>query len=804
MADLAAGTIVYPDELASAAVLVDSLRRFHLEIEISVLVLAPPGEAATVSGEKVLGLHDLGLEAGEEWRLPMLFGREELRSLLKPALLETIFGAGATTAAYFSPTTEIFAPLSPLLELVREATEIVATPPIENESGDCGRSFFAVPDESRPILREWFDRMRARFDSKTPLVTDDPRPFEALFDALPQRILSEPGFATNYSSLDPATLQRSQRGYEIDGALLQSFDFRGYDPAKPHLLSRYQGLVPRILLSQWPVLAELCDDHREKLIRAGHRGDSVPRRAFEVLPTGVRLDSRMLRTYRRALAQYSGLNGVEPPSPFGPAGEQGFLNWLNEPVDRTNAGVTRFMLAVYEDRVDVQREYREPTNADAAAFAGWYRSYGRYELDLPAALVPSAETASDPIRSSPTPINIAGYFRAELGLGVAARSLLAALQTTDIPTNTFSFDATANRLNYPFTGQSASQGVADTNIICVNPDQFATFAGQTGREFWHGRYTIGVWFWEVEDFPRSFHGAFNYVDEIWVASDFMRETFLKVSPKPVFKFTLPVLLPPVDPSLSRADLGLPNQFVFLFSFDLLSVLERKNPLGLIKAFTSAFADGEGPVLVIKTINGDKRCLEMEKLRYASRGRSDIRLVDGYLSPVQNNTLTALSDCYVSLHRSEGFGLTIAEAMALGKPVIATGYSGNLEFMTTENSYLCPSTRCLVGPERDPYPADSYWSEPDVNQAAALLRRVYDSREEARARGLRGAQDIQSSHSPVVAGRVIRDRLATIRRRRISPSATSSRAMLEDRIEELEAENARLRGGFAADSFIDEQ
>src|SRR5207248_9857331 len=186
----------------------------------------------------------------------------------------------------------------------------------------------------------------------------------------------------------------------------------------------------------------------------------------------------------------------------------------------------------------------------------------------------------------------------------------------------------------------------------------------TGPELRHGRYTIGVWFWEVEDFPKAFHGAFNYVDEIWVASEFMRETFLKVSPKPVFKYLLPVLPPQIDSSLSRADLGLPDNFIFLFSFDLLSVLERKNPLGLIKAFITAFRDREGPVLVIKTINGDKRVLDLEKLRYGVRGRSDIILKDGYLSQIENNTFTGMADCYVSLHRSEGFGLTIAEAMAL--------------------------------------------------------------------------------------------------------------------------------------------
>jgi glycosyltransferase involved in cell wall biosynthesis len=458
------------------------------------------------------------------------------------------------------------------------------------------------------------------------------------------------------------------------------------------------------------------------------------------------------------------------------------------------------MLAVRADRPDIENAFPDPLGADAPGFRNWYLRFGLQELDIPAALVPADAQSFGQARerivspeSNVEPVNVAGYFRAELGLGVAARSLLSALDAAGIPFNTISFDATANRQNYAFPERAAERHPADINIICVNPDQIAAFAEQTGPELRHGRYTIGVWFWEAEDFPKQFHGAFNYVDEVWVASDFVHETFLKVSSKPVFKFQLPVLTPQLDPALSRGNLGLPDGFLFLFSFDLLSVLERKNPLGLIKAFTTAFPNNEGATLVIKTINGDKRIMEMEKLRYAARGRSDIILMDGYLSQIENHTLTALSDCYVSLHRSEGFGLTIAEAMALGKPAIATGYSGNLDFMTAENSYLCPSVRCSIGPEREPYPADSHWSEPDVNAAANILRRVYDSRDEARARGLRGAQDIQSSHSAAIAGRVIRDRLATIRRRRTSSSATKSRGILEDRIEELEAENAKLRG-----------
>ena len=265
----------------------------------------------------------------------------------------------------------------------------------------------------------------------------------------------------------------------------------------------------------------------------------------------------------------------------------------------------------------------------------------------------------------------------------------------------------------------------------------------------------------------------------------MYQNFLKVSPKPVFKYVLPVLPPKIDPSLPRADLGLPDKFIFLFSFDLLSVLERKNPIGLIQAFIKAFPSTDNATLVIKTINGDKRCLEMEKLRYAVHGRSDIILMDGYLSPIKNSTLTALSDCYVSLHRSEGFGLTIAEAIALGKPVIATGYSGNIEFTNEDNSYLCPVRTSKVG--------HLGTLDPDLEAAAGFLTHVYTHPEEARARGHRGAETIRAIHSPAAGGLLIAERLATIRRRRNRSAPPRTAGFLEDRIDELEAENARLRG-----------
>ena len=147
--------------------------------------------------------------------------------------------------------------------------------------------------------------------------------------------------------------------------------------------------------------------------------------------------------------------------------------------------------------------------------------------------------------------------------------------------------------------------------------------------------------------------------------------------------------------------------MFLFVFDFFSVLERKNPLGLIEAFTRAFRPGEGPMLVIKTINGDSQRSTISK-RCAPRRRAgrDILVIDEYYSAEEKNALLGLCDCYVSLHRSEGLGLTMAEAMGLGKPVIATGYSGNLDFMTPENSYLVDYMMGAVPADCDPYPRGS--------------------------------------------------------------------------------------------------
>jgi hypothetical protein len=225
---------------------------------------------------------------------------------------------------------------------------------------------------------------------------------------------------------------------------------------------------------------------------------------------------------------------------------------------------------------------------------------------------------------------------------------------------------------------------------------------------------------------------------------------------------IPVQFPPVQ-ARSRADLGLPaEKFLFLSSFDYLSVFKRKNPLAVVTAFTRAFGPGEGAGLIIKCINHERDPGAHAELRAAAAMHPDVQVIDRYLSPFDNSSLAASCDCYVSLHRAEGFGLGPAEAMWLGKPVIATAYSGNLDFMTASNSLLVDYRMVAIGAGADPYPADAHWAEPDLQHAAMLMRGLFDNPERARQLGAIAAADIRRTHSPAAAGEIMRRRLEAIR------------------------------------------
>ncbi|MDQ2911486.1 MAG: methyltransferase domain-containing protein [Actinomycetota bacterium] len=385
--------------------------------------------------------------------------------------------------------------------------------------------------------------------------------------------------------------------------------------------------------------------------------------------------------------------------------------------------------------------------------------------------------------SADSGVNVVGFFKAEFGQGEAARRVVTALDRAGLPVRTITYDRIPHRQDHPFEERSAND-FYPTNIVCLNAEHLLSFTRGEGRELLRGRYSVGLWFWETSRFPPELRQALDYLDEVWVASLFVADAISAETAKPVLTLPLPVIVP--EPSgLARADLRLAEDaFVFAYVFDFFSTIERKNPLGLVEAYKRAFSPDAGALLYLKSINGERAPEDLARLRAAAGDRADIRIEDGYVDGERLTALTELCDCYVSLHRSEGFGLTIAEAMAFGKPVIATGYSGNLAFMDEETSYLVPYTLTTLEQAVGPYPAGTVWADPDLDEAARLMREVVDDPERARERGQRGRDAIESRQSVDRAAAFLAERvpqlegLRTERDTRDTPGTRAARFLAE--------------------------
>jgi glycosyltransferase involved in cell wall biosynthesis len=289
----------------------------------------------------------------------------------------------------------------------------------------------------------------------------------------------------------------------------------------------------------------------------------------------------------------------------------------------------------------------------------------------------------------------------------------------------------------------------------------APFAAARAREDFRDRDTIGVWFWELSKWRDDWLDGFNHVDEVWVASEFTRACLAEVSPVPVVTMPLPFGLPEVPP-LGRAHFGIPEAAtVFLLTFDVSSQTERKNPLGAIRAFRRAALPRGAGALVLKYTNAEYDREAVRRFHEEAEGL-DVVMLDGYLSRPELAALMNVSDCYLSLHRGEGFGMTLGEAMLLGKPVIATNYSGNVDFMTPENSYLVDYRIVPLTRDYGPYMRGFVWAEPDVAQAAQYIREVALDRSAADEKGRRARRDMEASRLPCHTGARMRERLEAIR------------------------------------------
>lgn len=365
-------------------------------------------------------------------------------------------------------------------------------------------------------------------------------------------------------------------------------------------------------------------------------------------------------------------------------------------------------------------------------------------------------------------VNVIGHFCYPSGLRVSAESIVEAMRGVGV--GALVRDVRADAKDDPHHVDFRDMECHDVTVIHTQPEPFFNDAYRRAGLFERipRTYRVAYWYWEFDSVPDAWLAHAAGVDEVWTATEFVAKGLRDKLSIPVRTLFPGVKLAPFE-RRAKTYFGLQETpFTFLFTFHMMSVMERKNPLGLIRAFRLAFRPDDAARLVLKTSFGDRHPAQIQELRDAAAG-ANISLIDEVYSPDEVLSLMDACDAYVSLHRSEGLGLTMAEAMLMGKPVIATNFSGNVDFMDDSNSLLVPYELVKLGKPIPPYDAELEWAEPSVEHAAQLMRRVYEDQEWARKVGARGKASAETNLSLKVAGNRIASRLEEIKAlRRATP------------------------------------
>lgn len=351
-------------------------------------------------------------------------------------------------------------------------------------------------------------------------------------------------------------------------------------------------------------------------------------------------------------------------------------------------------------------------------------------------------------------VNVVGYLDKQLSLGDSGRRIASLLAEGTVPTSPIAFGASPSPPVDPPFDTTGTIEYRNT-IAVVAADQMPVLHDWHPEIFSASQRMIGYCFWELSRLSDAGARGVELLDEVWVATRFIQSVFERLGTAPVHRVPLPVAEP--EPSARErdsfpplADIG--DRTVFGVTFDYFSVLERKNPLAAVDAFTRAFGDGEGAVLVVKTLNAETHPADHGRLVDRIGARGDIVIWDEHLSTADQFAFLSHLDVLVSLHRGEGLGVHLAEAMWLGVPCIATGYSGNLDFMDNTCSRLVGHELIDVEHGGTIYPAGTQWADPDTDDAADAMRALAsdDALRTRIGRAARQRMDAQPTAADMVA------------------------------------------------------
>lgn len=465
---------------------------------------------------------------------------------------------------------------------------------------------------------------------------------------------------------------------------------------------------------------------------------------------------------------------------------QNAVQALNQPAAgvQQDAGclITELMAFVRRQRPDLLKAFDIKDPSSRAGYVDWFLTRAELELELSAEYVDPVRAArsegdnathagsiTPPIKAVPNysqGLTLIGYPRAEMGMGEQIRSCAASLWATrsQFCLFDFKFGILASQRHYEYDQFICPDNPFPTNLFHINADQIPLALEKLGAEFFRNKYNIGYWEWELSRFPDLWMPSVDKVDEIWAPSKFIQAAISQRTSKPVLWMPLAVEGPvPIEnAAVTRQQFGLPqDKFLFLFSFDFSSFATRKNFRAALEAFRRAFPREQSVGLVFKVIRHAHHKHELWEIIRETADDDRILLIDRVLRQNQMRALTACCDAYLSLHRSEGFGLSIAEAMYLGKPVVVTNYSGNIDFTLPENSCLVDYKLIPVKDGEYVFSEGQVWADPDIDQAAGYMQQLVADREYGARLGRTAASFMRKHHSYKAIGNRYAKRLQQI-------------------------------------------
>jgi glycosyltransferase involved in cell wall biosynthesis len=777
----AAFTICSWNYFAYATILLESFKKHHQDINLYIFIADRPQSAGLppFCRDAVIVVDDAVVPPYE--LMASSYSIMEYNTSIKAHCFDYVFDKiGAKSAIYLDPDIVVTGSLGHIYEVIDQGSDCVVTPHITEPLSDgkypgdlaiaqagvynLGFIGFGDKEPARRFLAWWRKWLETDciVDLERGIFVD--QKFCEFVPAFIEHtyILRDPGYNLAYWNLCQRPIEARDDKLFSGSSLVRFVHFSGVNKDKPEEFSKHQNRFTRETIG---ALQPLFDAYVEALRRNDVHGStrfSKLSYGFGFMRDGTPVVDGMRRCFRRYAAEIP-----SGQSPF--ELDESFFKQPSERLPGTGEAdggepVSRLIAETYLSRIDLRRAFDAWTTTGRGQLKQWAKSsfpkeYGLapewaeclWDAPAPPPAAPAANVfnvagkalsavrglvrrslATTREEKSSTPpvvrrehgLAIYGFFHTETGLGQAARAISSAFATSGIPSSRHTFRAPGCKNDIEWDTSSTLENRFDAALLAINADNVMYLDHLMNPELIKANRTAGLFYWELPVFPGMWAKAFDAIEEVWVSSTFTANSMRSTTQKNIRVLPVPVPLNDMDQKEARSALGLPSdRLIYLATFDFNSFPERKNPLGVIRAFVDAFpSDTESsPLLVVKCHGAHNRGAYSDELSAVVARSRNIMLVDKVYSQIEMLQLQAAADIYVSLHRSEGFGLNLAEAMAAGKLVIATNFSGNVDFTKQDNSLLVDFDMRQVRDGEYVAWQGQWWADPRHDEAVSVLR-----------------------------------------------------------------------------------